>query len=105
EPSHYLVGVLSKRSESTRFAVMRLKVFSVTAIFILLVCSLFAAPKAKDSTDSQIGQRDGGRSTIFGRAVFHDTNRPVGHSRIVLRGLDSFGPEQIDGTTNSGGEF
>ena len=84
---------------------MRLKIFSVTAIFILLVWSLFAAPKAKDATDSQIGQREGGRSTIFGRAVFQDTNRPVGHSRVVLRGLDSFGPEQIDGTTNSRGEF
>jgi hypothetical protein len=84
---------------------MKRKFFSFIAIAVALMWSSFAALAVRDSTKLQAIQSNGVRSTVFGRAVFADTERPVGHARIVLRGRDSFGPEQIGGTTNSRGEF
>ena len=45
------------------------------------------------------------RSTIHGRVVYDDTDRPVRRARVMLRSANSFGPEELTGTTNVRGEF
>ena len=45
------------------------------------------------------------RSTISGRVVYDDTDRPVSRARVMLQSANSFGPEQLIGTTNVRGEF
>ena len=45
------------------------------------------------------------RSTIYGRVVHDDTDRPVSRTRVKLRSATSFGPEELMSTTNARGEF
>ncbi len=64
----------------------------------LLVLTLFA-------TNVEAQQTGSNRSAVYGRAVYSDTQRPVGHATVVLRSMTSLRPEQITGTTNGRGEF
>jgi hypothetical protein len=97
-----------------RFAPFILNVLRVSAGLFLLMSSLFAAldsadgkesPAARYSVDLQNKKSGSTLSTIYGRALYDDTGRPVGRARVVLRSANSFGPEELVGATNSRGEF
>src|SRR5688572_3541259 len=92
------------------FAPFILKVLPVTAVLLLLLSSFFAALYRADGEEGSAylqNKKNGSMlSTIYGRALYHGTERPVGLARIVLRSVNSFGPEEIVGSiTNSRGEF
>lgn len=73
--------------------------FRATALLVSLVgLTLFA-------TTIQTQPSQSGRSAVYGRAVYSDNDRPVGHATVVLRSVASYGPEQISSTTNGRGEF
>ncbi|HKY41801.1 MAG TPA: carboxypeptidase-like regulatory domain-containing protein [Pyrinomonadaceae bacterium] len=78
------------------------QILSITAVLILTMSSFFAP---RYSANSQTKQNESIRSTIYGRVVYEDTDRPVGSVRVMLRSATSFGPEQLIGTTNRRGEF
>lgn len=98
----------------TRLA-LSFHIFGVTAVLVLTMSNLFAAradtqDRAGSRTlryfaNSQTNEKESIRSTIYGRAVYDDTDRPVGRARVMLRSATSFGPEQMAGTTNVHGEF
>src|SRR4030095_9981507 len=44
-------------------------------------------------------------STVYGRAVYHDTEQPARRLQVVLWNLNSWGPEDLSAITNSRGEF
>ena len=73
-----------------------LKIFSVAAVLILTMSSLRAA---------QTRENQSTLSTIHGRVVYEDTDRPVGRARVMVRSANSFGPEELVATTNARGEF
>ncbi len=80
----------------------------VTALLIL--SSLLAAfvdtqgREAHSASNSQ-SRENPTRSMISGRVVYEDTDRPVSRVRVTLRSANSFGPEELTGTTNARGEF
>jgi len=54
---------------------------------------------------AQIGENQESGSTVYGRAIYHDSQRPARRVHVVLRSLTSFGPEQLSAITNARGEF
>ena len=98
----------------TRFASSS-RMLGVTAVLVLTISNLFAARAETQNTvrnhavryspKSQVTRNKLILSTVYGRAVYDDTERPVGRAQVVLRSATSFGPEQITGTTNARGEF
>lgn len=80
----------------------------VLILFPLLYSACSATTsKGRDSTATyfQSKQTKSIGSTVYGRAVYSDTERPVDHALIELRSITSYGPEQISSTTNGRGEF
>lgn len=88
------------------------EIFGVAAVLVLSISNLFvvrvdtgdsagshAARKSQATENKSIG------SAIYGRAVYDDTERAVARASVVLRSANSFGPEEITGTTNARGEF
>ena len=98
----------------TRF-VVSFQTLGVTTVLVLTISNLFAARAETQTTVLSHALKYSARSlltrnklmlsTVYGRAVYDDTERPVGRAQIVLRSVTSFGPEQIAGTTNARGEF
>lgn len=44
-------------------------------------------------------------STVYGRAIYHDSEQPVRRVKVVLRNLANLGPEELTAITNARGEF
>ena len=93
---------------------LSLQIFGVTAVLVLTMSSLFAAPvgtqagegdASRDSVNAQARESQSIRSAVYGRVVYADTERPVGRVRVMMRSANSFGPEELVGTTNARGEF
>ena len=82
---------------------LSLMLLRATALLVLLAGLSLLVPRA--ATTLQTKQTESSRSTVYGRAVYSDTEKPVGHANVVLRSVTSFGPEQITGSTNGRGEF
>lgn len=94
------------------FGQFTLQIFRVTAVLVLTMSSVFAARVSTEDREgsraprySANSQTKENRSTIYGRVVYDDTDRPVGRARVMLRSATSFGPEELVGTTNVRGEF
>lgn len=87
------------------------KILRIAAVLTLTCGSLFAARlggqvrEPRQRPNSQTKQNESIRSTIYGRVVYEDTDRPVSGVNVMLRSVTSFGPEHLTGTTNSRGEF
>lgn len=94
--------------------IMSLMVLRATALLVCLAgLSLFAshadaskAGTASYTTYIQARQTESNRSTVYGRAVYSDTQQPVGHASIVLRNMARYAdPADLTGSTNGRGEF
>ena len=74
------------------------QILRIAAVLIFVMSSLFAARVGTQDRESIL-------STIHGRVVHEDTDRPVAGVHVMLRSVTSFGPEHLTGTTNRRGEF
>ena len=54
---------------------------------------------------AQFGEKQESGSTVYGRAIYHDSQRPARRVQVVMRSLTSYGPEQLSAITNTRGEF
>ena len=89
-----------------------LHILRVAAVLIVTMSNLFAARVSSPgegglryAASLQTRENESIGSTIHGRVVYEDTDRPVGRTRVMLRSANSYGPEQLTGTTNARGEF
>ena len=72
-----------------------------TALVTILVTVTFLAVRG----GQQNRENEPALSTVYGRAIYHDSEQPVRRTSVVLRNLTSLGPEQHSAITNAQGEF
>jgi hypothetical protein len=100
----------------TAFFFLSRKVLQATALLVILMSVSFFAARAvprdraderaaKYSASFQTKEKPPLRSTVYGRAVYYDTERPLRRVQVMLRSLTSFGPEELAAITNRRGEF
>jgi hypothetical protein len=75
-------------------------VLQATALLAIVLTARFSC-----IAHVQIGEKQQSGSTVYGRAIYHDSQRPARRVLVVLRSLTSFGPEQLSAITNARGEF
>lgn len=94
---------------STAFLFLSRKALLATAILIILMSLSFLAAWAvqRDTYPAyfQNTQKTPPLSTVYGRAVYQDTEQPARRLQVVLWNLMSWGPEDLSAITNSRGEF
>lgn len=76
----------------------------MTLLAITVAISITVHAAQQQFVKSQGGEKPS-LSTVYGRALYHDSEQPVRRVGVVLRSLTSFGPEQLGATTNARGEF
>ena len=83
----------------------KLAALKASALLVIMVAiSITARGEQQQFVKSQ-GSEKPSLSTVYGRAIYHDSEQPVRRVGVVLRSLTSFGPEQLAATTNARGEF
>ena len=94
---------------STAFLFLSRKALLATAILIILMSLSFLAAWAvqRDTYPAyfQNKEKKPPLSTVYGRAVYHDTEQPARRLQVVLWNLNRWGPEDLSSITNSRGEF
>lgn len=75
-------------------------VLQATALLSIVLTASFSCV-----AHAQFGEKQASGATVYGRAIYHDSQRPARRVHVVLRSLTSFGPEQLSAITNARGEF
>jgi len=69
-------------------------------VTILVTVNLLAVRGAQQTRENEPAL-----STVYGRAIYHDSEQPVRRVNVVLRNLTNLGPEEHTAITNARGEF
>ena len=84
------------------FQLAALKATALLAIMAAISITVRGVPQRFVTSQ---GEEKPSLSTVYGRAIYHDSEQPVRRVGVVLRSLTSFGPEELSAITNSRGEF
>jgi hypothetical protein len=74
-------------------------------LVVVLQATALLAIVLTTTAHGQFGEKQESGSTVYGRAIFHDSQRPARRVHVVMRSLTSYGPEELSAITNTRGEF
>ena len=74
-------------------------------LVVVLQATALLAIVLTTTAHGQFGEKQESGSTVYGRAIYHDSQRPARRVHVVMRSLTSYGPEELSAITNTRGEF